>query len=88
MIVRLPGSEDERCARGFQGSRRNGLLHDLTFCAEEFGLEGLEGWAGKMGDVGDRIPRGDVGGLKGGIGALLGASYDVLMNGGVACSMV
>lgn len=74
---------------GGQGNSRNGLLHDLTFCAEDVGLEGLEGRTEKVGEVGDRIARGDVGGLTGGIGALLGASYDVLMNGGGGgCSTV
>lgn len=73
-----------------QGSRRNGLVHGLNFCAEEFGLEGLNGRAmdvGDTGDVGDLGSPGEVG-EPGGIGAFLGDSYDVLMNGGVGCSNV
>lgn len=41
-----------------------------------------------MGDNGGCEVRGEVGGLLGGIGAFLGDSYDVLMYGGVGCSIV
>jgi hypothetical protein len=70
-----------------QGSRRNGLLQDFTLFDEVLGLDGLGGESGVVWDVEGLENRGEVGEF-GGKGALLGDSYDVLINGGVGPSNV
>lgn len=82
------------CGQVLHGYKRNGLAQGLNLPADDVGLDGLLDRApANVGDVGDlRGPFevGEIGevGDAGGIGAFLGDSYDVLMNGGVACSTV
>jgi hypothetical protein len=63
------------------------LLQDLTFCEDEFSLDGLGGVSIVEWDVMGLGVRGEVGEL-GGIGAFLGDSYDVLMKDGLGLSIV